>query len=471
MEKVLLPLYEVLMWLLVVGFRLAAFFHPKARLWVEGRRNWREEYRTATNEQRATNNKQRTLWLHAASLGEFEQGRPVIEAFREQLPGWRVVLTFFSPSGYEIRKNYPHADVVCYLPADTRRNARDFLEIIKPDVAIFVKYEFWANYLFELKKRGIPTLLVSALFREKQPFFRWYGGFWRGMLGCFTHIFVQNQDSAKLLESIISPPYRGGWGGLTVAGDTRVDRVLKIAEGAKENEIVRAFVSTPPPTPPPMGGESAPFRRGTRRAPLPLGEGSVVGLKNVFIAGSSWEADEAVFLPVFQKSEFQNFKLIIAPHEPALVGRTFQSVSTMLAGWKVRPTLYSEASSDNVPDARVLLIDNVGLLNSLYRYGKIAYIGGGFGKGIHNTLEPAAFGLPVIFGPKYEKFEEARQFVARGGAFPVHNAEELAAVLKKLQNPDFYEKAARAVRGYLEESQGATEKVLSFLEQFKVKNL
>ena len=441
-----MSLYEVLMRLLVLGIRLGAFFNSKARLWVAGRRNWRENYRTTTNEQQTTNNEQqatsneqRTLWLHAASLGEFEQGRPVIESFREQFPDWKIVLTFFSPSGYEIRRNYPHADFVCYLPADTRRNARDFLDLLKPDIAIFIKYEFWANYLFELKKRDIPTLLVSALFRETQPFFRWYGGFWRKMLGCFTHIFVQNQDSAKLLQRI-------GFQNVALAGDTRVDRVLKIAEGALENKIVAAFT----------GENLRTFQKSSNF---------------VFIAGSSWEADEAVFLSVFQKPEFQNFKLIIAPHEPALVGRTFQSVSAMLADWKVRPTLYSEASPDNVPDARVLLIDNVGLLNTLYRYGTVAYIGGGFGKGIHNTLEPAAFGLPVIFGPKYEKFEEARQFVARGGAFSVRDAEELAAVLKKLEEPDFYEKASRAVRGYLEENKGATERILSFLKQIKGKNL
>ena len=418
-------LYEIGIWLFVIGIRLAAFFHPKARLWVEGRRNWREKYHAATNKQRTTNNNQPTLWLHAASLGEFEQGRPVIEAFREQLPGWRIVLTFFSPSGFEIRKNYPHADFVCYLPADTRRNARDFLDLIKPDAVIFVKYEFWANYLFELKKRGTPTLLVSALFREKQPFFRWYGGFWRKMLGCFTHIFVQNQDSAKLLESIISPPYRGGWGGLTVAGDTRVDRVLKIAEGAKENEVVAAFASG----------------------------------NTTFIAGSSWEADEAVFLPVFQKPDFRHWKLIIAPHEPS------ESNVQRICSQIENAGRYSQIPRSARNDNRVLVIDNVGLLNTLYRYGTVAYIGGGFGKGIHNTLEPAAFGLPIILGPKYEKFEEARQFVARGGAFPVTNAEELEAVLKKLQDPIFYEKASRAVRGYLEENKGATERVLSFLRQ------
>ncbi len=448
-----MSLYEIGIRLFILGVRAASFFNEKAKKWVAGRKNWR----ASLNEQLTTNNQQpTTLWLHAASLGEFEQGRPIIEAFREQFPGWRIVLTFFSPSGYEIRKNYPHADFVCYLPADTRRNARDFLDLIKPDAAIFVKYEFWANHLLELKKRGVPTLLVSALFREKQPFFKWWGGFWRRMLDCFTHIFVQNQDSEKLLQHI-------GFQNVTVAGDTRVDRVLEIAEGVKENEIVRAFVSTP--TPPLKRRGDATTTRRTLRLPSFSGEGSGVGLKNVFIAGSAWEADEAVFLPVFQKPDFRDWKLIIAPHEPS------ESNVQRICGQIENAVRYSQASRLIQDDSHVLIIDNIGLLNTLYRYGKIAYIGGGFGKGIHNTLEPAAFRLPIIFGPKYEKFEEARQFVARGGAFPVHNAEELAAVLKKLQNPEFYEKAARAVRGYLEESRGATEKVLSFLEQFKVKNL
>ncbi len=397
----------------------------------------------------------KTLWLHAASLGEFEQGRPVIEAFREQFPGWRIVLTFFSPSGFEVRKNYPQADLVCYLPADTRRNARDFLDLIKPDAVIFVKYEFWANYLLELKKRGIPTLLVSALFRDSQPFFRWYGGFWRQMLGCFTHIFVQNEIAAKLLQSI-------GVQNITVAGDTRVDRVLKIAEGTGENEVVVAFMGGCPPL---EGGRGEEIPEPGLSSPLPPSKGGQPPtLSPTFIAGSSWPADEAVFLPVFQKSAFQNFKLIIAPHEPAHAGQTLQSAAAILSDRDTRPVLYSQANRENVRDTRILIIDNVGLLNTLYRYGKVAYIGGGFGKGIHNTLEPAAFGLPVIFGPKYEKFEEARQFVARGGAFPVQNAEELAAVLEKLQDPEFYEKASRAVRGYLEENKGATERILSFLK-------
>ncbi|HRI58219.1 MAG TPA: glycosyltransferase N-terminal domain-containing protein, partial [Saprospiraceae bacterium] len=285
--------YEIGIRLLVLGIRVAAVFNSKARLWVEGRRHWQERVNPTPDpsptgrgdvENAATSSGvssmerstsplpvgegsgvgSKTLWLHAASLGEFEQGRPVIEAFREQFPGWRIVLTFFSPSGYEIRKNYPHADLVCYLPADTRRNARDFLDLIKPDVVIFVKYEFWANYLSELKKRSIPTLLVSALFRDNQPFFHWYGGFWRRMLGCFTHFFVQNEDSAKRLQHI-------GFQNTTVAGDTRVDRVLKIAEGVGENAVVAAFVGGG--YPPLEGGRGEEILEIGSSSPLPPSKG------------------------------------------------------------------------------------------------------------------------------------------------------------------------------------------------------
>jgi 3-deoxy-D-manno-octulosonic-acid transferase len=415
-------LYEISIRLLVGSIRVAAFFNSKAKKWVEGRKNWRG----ALSAHRSSFIARRTLWVHVASLGEFEQGRPVIEALKEQFPDWKIVLTFFSPSGYEIRKNYPYADLVCYLPADTRRNARDFLDLVKPDAAIFVKYDFWANYLFELKKRGIPTLLVSALFREKQPFFQWWGGFWRKMLGCFTHIFLQNQDSAKLLQGI-------GFQNMTVAGDTRVDRVLKIAEGAKENEIVKSFT----------------------------------GENFTFIAGSSWEADEALFLPVFQKPDFQKYKLIVAPHEPseANVQRICNQVEGAVRYSQYQIPLRRLAERN---DSRVLVIDNIGLLNTLYRYGTVAYIGGGFGKGIHNTLEPAAFGLPVIFGPKHEKFGEARQMVWRGGAFSVKNSDEFEAVMKKLEDPHFYKKASQAVREYLEKSRGATAVILAYLQKMSI---
>jgi len=398
-------LYDGAILLLTGLFRIAALFHPKAKKWVAGRRDWHARISSGFEK------KGRVLWIHVSSLGEFEQGRPVIEAFRERFPGWQVVLTFFSPSGYEVRKNYPHADLVCYLPADTRRNAGDFLDLIRPDAAIFVKYDFWANYLFELKNRSVPTLLVSALFRPGQPFFRWYGGLWRQMLGCFTQIFVQNEASAALLRG-------AGFRAVTVAGDTRVDRVLALAT----------------PSPPPREG---------------MGAG--------VIAGSTWPADEDILLPMLHDPAFAHLRWIIAPHEPSE-----KHLAQLLP--RIARTWVRHSAWDGAP-TEVLVIDSIGLLNTLYRYGRVAYIGGGFGKGIHNTLEPAAFGLPVIFGPKYEKFEEARQFVARGGAFPVCNAAELMEVLKKLEDPEFYQKASAAVAGYLEESRGATEKVLEFMKQ------
>ncbi|HOY07545.1 MAG TPA: glycosyltransferase N-terminal domain-containing protein [Saprospiraceae bacterium] len=417
-------LYDAAIALFVLLTRIAAVFDEKARLWVNGRRNWRTTLRQAAPEHSGA-----TLWVHAASLGEFEQGRPVIEAVRAQFPGRRIVLTFFSPSGFEIRKNYPHADLVCYLPADTRRNAIDFLDIIRPDVAVFVKYEFWANYLFELKKRQIPVLLVSALFREKQPFFKWYGAFWRDMLGCFTRFFVQNKLSENLLQNI-------GFQNVTVAGDTRVDRVLHLAAQAPENEVVAAFQKSP------LTGET-----------LPL-----------LIAGSTWPADEAILTEVMRKDGPEDWKWVFAPHDPspAAIARLLALCPKEEMG---EVLLYSKANASNATAASTLLIDNVGLLNTLYRYGHVAYIGGGLGKGIHNTLEPAAFGLPVIFGPKYEKFEEARQFVARGGAFVVHNAAELKALLHQFKDPVFYENAYRAVLTYLEESRGATHLILAFFQR------
>lgn len=424
-------LYELAIRSLTAGIRLAAPFNAKARRWVEGRRNWRHRIQALNPKSPVPTH---TLWLHAASLGEFEQGRPVIEAFRRQFPDWRIVLTFFSPSGYEIRKNYPHTDLVCYLPADTRRNARDFIDLIRPDAVIFVKYEFWANYLFELKKRGIPTLLVSALFRKKQPFFQWWGSLWRDMPGCFTHIFVQNRDSASLLQGI-------GFQHITIAGDTRVDRVLSLAEAAKENEIVAAFQQSP------IDNESC----------------------DLLIAGSTWPPDESLIADALRISAIDNMKVIFAPHDPSQ--KSVAGLLSVLPRDEFGSALpYSMAAPETARQASSLIIDNVGMLNTLYCYGKVAYIGGGFGKGIHNTLEPAAFGLPVIFGPKYHKFEEARQFVARGGAFVVHNSQELADTLARLQDPAFYEKASAAVRGYLEESRGATEQILSFLKQILLKN-
>lgn len=389
---------------------LAAFFNvKKAVLWVKGRENWRERYQFKETGP--------VLWLHAASLGEFEQGRPVLEAIRQQFPHWQIVLTFFSPSGYEIRKNYTGADVILYLPTDTRENARDFLNFIKPNLVIFVKYEFWANYLGQIKAQGIPAFLISAVFRPGQPFFKFWGTFWRKMLNCFSAIYVQNQQSADLLRRI-------GYTDVIISGDTRIDRVLQIAASAPENEPVRSFAHECP----------------------------------VIVVGSSWPADEAVIVPAINHPKFQHFRWIIAPHIPSEAHLI--ALESRLSVPFIR---YSNINAPVTAKIRVMIIDNIGLLNTLYRYGRIAYIGGGFGKSIHNTLEPAAFGLPVIFGPKYQRFDEARAFVSEKGAFPVKNSNDFNAVLKYLEHPGHYQTASKAVRAYLENSQGATSQVLKGL--------
>ncbi|MCS6929273.1 MAG: 3-deoxy-D-manno-octulosonic acid transferase [Saprospiraceae bacterium] len=398
-------MYELAIRLLTAGLWTAQLFSSKARLWAKGRKNWRNRL-TSTPLGR-----QPVLWMHVASLGEFEQGRPILEGFRKQYPSSWVVLSFFSPSGYEVRKNYSEADVVCYLPADTRQNARDFVDRVRPDVVIFVKYDLWANYLFELRQRGILTLLIAALFRPTQPFFRPWGKLWRQMLGCFSHIFTQDVASAELVRCI-------GLKAVTAAGDTRIDRVLQLAQD-------HILLERPP-------------------------------LRADVIAGSTWPADEDLLLPVIHAPELAHLHWILAPHEPS--ARAIRRLTKLLQrSW----ALYSQWDGQQIVE--VLIIDSVGLLGRLYRYARFAYVGGGFGRGIHNTLEPAAYGLPVLFGPKYKHFEEARQFVQRGGAFPVRSSAELLQAIQRLEQPDEYERASIAVRQFLYENRGASVQILQFL--------
>lgn len=406
-------LYNLSVSILSVLIRMAAPFSSKAKLWVTGRHDWENRYKTVN---RTTG---KTLWMHVSSLGEFEQGRPVLERFRQEYPDWQIVLSFFSPSGYEIRKNYPGADRVIYLPADTPGNARRFLDILQPDLAVFVKYDFWFNYLSELSDRKIPVLLVSALFRREQPFFRWYGHLWRRMLTFFDEIQVQNRQSAELLTS-------AGYKNTSVAGDTRVDRVLALAASAPANSKVAAFAANSYP---------------------------------VFIAGSSWEADEAVYLPVLRKESSKHIRLIIAPHDPSdrNVGRLLKEAPD--------PVRYSGYNPEQHAHCRTLIIDNIGMLNTLYRYAHLAYIGGGFGKSIHNTLEPAAYGLPLIFGPEHTRFEEAVQFVARKGAISVRNTAEFEIALNLLCQPAEHKIASGAVREYLKESEGATASAMGWFRR------
>lgn len=352
----------------------------------------------------------RYTWIHASSLGEFEQGRPLIEALRRTNPQHRILLTFFSPSGYEVRKNYSEVDYVCYLPFDLPDNARRFIEIVKPAEAIFVKYEFWSNYLHELKRRNIPTYIISAIFRPSQLFFRPYGGFFREMLGCFTHLFLQDEASRKLLAGV-------GITNVTVAGDTRFDRVMAIRNQAKQYPLIEAFCDN----------------------------------RFTWVAGSSWPEDEALILQYFNKHPEQ--KLIIAPHE--IDEKHLQQIESRLN----RPVLrYTQATPDNIGQADCLIIDTFGMLSSIYRYGSMAYIGGGFGAGIHNILEAAVYGIPVIFGPNFKKFREARNMLAARCAFTITQYAQLEQLIDDLvAHPDRLAAIGKVAGDYITLQAGATD--------------
>ena len=358
----------------------------------------------------------RYIWFHAASLGEFEQGRPLIEKIRAKYPDYKILLTFFSPSGYEVRKNYRGADVVCYLPFDKPRNVKKFLDISNPVMAFFIKYEFWKNYLDELNKRRIPVYSVSSIFRKDQIFFKWYGGTYRNVLKNFDYLFVQNEASRRFLSKI-------GINKVTVVGDTRFDRVLQIREEAKELPLVEKFK-----------GDSF-----------------------TLVSGSSWGPDEDLFLEYF--NTHPEMKLIIAPH--VIDENHLVEIISKLKRPYVR---YTRADERNVQKADCLIIDCFGLLSSIYRYGEVAYIGGGFGVGIHNTLEAAVYGIPVVFGPKYHKFMEAKQLIEAQGAFSISNYEELGSLFDRFLTDEHFHRETGSNAGfYVTNNAGATDKVLSMI--------
>jgi 3-deoxy-D-manno-octulosonic-acid transferase len=410
-------LYNLFTRLYFTAIRLAAFFDEKARLWVAGRQGIFEKIKQGAASRLPG---EKLVWMHCASLGEFEQGRTVLEGLKKQRPDIRILLTFFSPSGYEIRKNYEHADWVFYLPSDTAAHARRFIEIVKPDLAVFVKYEFWYHYLSTLKQLEIPTLLIAATFRPQQPFFRWYGSLHRRMLACFTHIFVQNHDSAQLLSGITRTP-------VEIAGDTRVDRVLEIAQQKKEFTILEKFCGDAP----------------------------------VLVCGSTWPEDEAVIFEAMQAEKFRNWKIVMAPHDvqPAHL----QQIEKNAPSPVLRFSQAGNLPPEQLRKHKILLIDNVGMLAWLYRFGRVACVGGGFGVGIHNILEPIAHGIPVIFGPKYGKFEEARMLVKTGGGFSVRNAGNFEAVMQQLLEPADYQEASARAGDFIRQNQGATGKVFDFM--------
>lgn len=352
---------------------------------------------------------ERWIWVHAASLGEFEQGRPLIERIKKEHPEYKVMLTFFSPSGYNVRRKYDKADMVCYLPLDTPGNAREFVEALMPEKVYIVKYEFWLNYLANLRKRGIETYIISAIFREKQPFFKWYGGIFRECLKTFRRLYVQNEESERLLRGI-------GITNVSVTGDTRFDRVSDIAAAAKQLPKVAEFAEGHP----------------------------------TIVVGSSWQPDEAFLLPYINERCGKGVRMIIAPHHVEA-----ERIKELTSHLKCRYMLYSEVKEETVMEADVLVINTIGILSSIYQYGQVAYIGGGFGVGIHNTLEAAVWGMPVVFGPNYHKFKEACELIECGGASSIRNQEECYRCMDRYIEENGA--AADAAKEYVASHIGATE--------------
>lgn len=393
----------------------AATGNAKARRWLDGRRNWR----LALKQHLPANGP--IVWVHAASLGEFEQGRPVLEAIRQQYPHSGILLTFFSPSGYEVRKDYPGADYVCYLPLDTPRNARDFIRIARPAIAIFIKYEFWYNMLTRLYREKIPAILISGIFRPGQPFFKPYGNMFRKLLQEFNYIFVQNRESISLLEQI-------GIKHVALAGDTRFDRVWALQAEERSLPGIDAFI----------------------------------GKQSAVIAGSTWETDETLLASWWKQHNKEGHCLIIAPHEiePAHINKLLE-----LFPEGVRYTEWIRQGHQQ--PGRVLLIDNVGMLSALYRYATITYVGGGFGKdGIHNILEPATYGKPVIFGPVFHKFPEAAALIAAGGGISIHDLISFSRHMDQLlQDEALRRQAGAKSKEYVAENKGATGKILSYIQE------
>ena len=424
-------IYNLIIYLYLFGVAIYSRFNEKVR------KMWRGEREAFSILKEKVDPEAKYVWFHAASLGEFEQGRPLMEQLRKEHPEYKILLTFFSPSGYEVRKNYEGADIITYLPLDTITNARRFLRTVRPVMAFFIKYEFWYNYLHILKHRGVPVYSVSSIFRPDQVFFKWYGRQYGRVLHCFTHFFVQNEVSKELLAKI-------GITDVTVVGDTRFDRVLQIKEAAKQLPIVEAFLG------------------------MKQGYGSFVTLRNVtkepspcFIAGSSWPPDEEIFIKYF--NQHPEWKLIIAPH---VIGEDhLQQIEKLLEARKVvrykSVDSFSASLSKELQEAEVLIIDCFGLLSSIYHYGDVAYVGGGFGVGIHNLLEAAVWDVPVFFGPNNQKFQEA-QGLKQCGGFEISNYEDFARQMDRFAADAEELKAQGQKAGrFVESLSGATAKVMA----------
>ena len=405
-------MYNIVIYIYLIGVAIASCFNKKVK------KMWAGERQAIKVLREKVDPNARYIWFHAASLGEFEQGRPLMEYLRKTHPEYKILLTFFSPSGYEVRKNYEGADIICYLPLDTIRNARRFLRAIKPVMAFFIKYEFWYNYLHILQHRGIPTYSVSSIFRPDQIFFQWYGKGYGRVLKCFTHFFVQNIESKNLLAKLDIHD-------VEVVGDTRFDRVLQIKEASKQLPIVEKFTEN---------------------------------TSKVFIAGSSWLPDEEVFLKYFNLHK--DWKLIVAPH---VIGEDhLAQIFELLKGRHV--VRYTEATEENVKDAEVLIIDCFGLLSSIYHYGTISYVGGGFGVGIHNVLEAAVWDIPVIFGPNNKRFQEAQGLIMAGGGFEINDYQSFRDLMMRFETDEMFLQTSKKHAGeFVKGRAGATEKIMGSL--------
>ncbi|SNR37307.1 3-deoxy-D-manno-octulosonic-acid transferase [Lutibacter agarilyticus] len=407
-------IYNIL--ILGVGFvlKLVALFNKKINFFVEGRKE------TFPKLLESIQPEDSVIWMHCASLGEFEQGRPIIEKLKIKYPTYKLVLTFFSPSGYEVRKNYEIADVVCYLPIDSKKNAKKFLDVVHPKLAIFVKYEFWPSILSELKVRNIETLLVSGIFRKKQAFFKWYGGWMRKSLAAFSHFFVQDEGSEQLLRQI-------GFKNVTLSGDTRFDRVYEITQQNNELDFIAEFKNK----------------------------------QYTLVAGSTWKEDEELLVNYINHHASDEEKFIVAPHNinPKNIEELKNAISK-------KTVLFSEKSGKNLKDYQVFIIDTVGILTKVYSYAAIAYVGGGYTKsGIHNVLEPATFGVPIVIGPNYHKFNEAIGLVENKACFVVDNSQKLSVLLNEFyKEKQKREQAGSNAYNYVVSKTGATSKILNFIK-------
>ena len=411
--------YNIVIYFVLWGIAIASLFSKKVR------KMWKGEREAFKLLKQKVDPAAKYIWFHAASLGEFEQGRPLMERIRQEHPQYKILLTFFSPSGYEVRKNYEGADIICYMPIDTRLNAIRFLRLVRPVMAFFIKYEFWSNFLHILKYRNIPTYSVSSIFRADQVFFKWYGRSYANVLRCFTRFFVQNEESKRLLEGI-------GITDVDVVGDTRFDRVLQIKEAAKFLPICEAF----------------------RKGCVPAdGKTSEMDYK-VFVAGSSWPPDEDIFIRFF--NIHKNWRVIIAPH---VIGEDhLKQILSKIQDRKV--VRYTQTTPEEAAKADVLIIDCFGLLSSMYGYGDVAYVGGGFGVGIHNTLEAAVWNMPVIFGPNNKKFQEAQGLLKSGGGFEINGYEDFEVLMDRFDTSGFGSEGEKA-GAFVASLSGATDEVLA----------